>query len=313
MGTSFRLTITGVAAFTLMSAAKVLADEPKLEQLLARIPILSSDGETAESFYVRGRVQFQPNLHVDFEATCTKPHQSALLVTIGEDDPAPVLYCARGRIFLVDYLQNVVTYHETGTPSVKIGLGAEDTLSFSLGVNSKDTGKIVVDLQPLLRGLGDDAKWNHRKGGEWRYSNISKSGNSRVIADFNIAARGYPLQRFEVRSTSDDSLMIALNEIAVDEPVPSRLSSFPARTDFPDGIIVESKEFETDQNVAWFAWIMKQFTASLLATAAIDAPELREAAEVFNEVDWKRAEQNRRRYAPQLRSLLKLGRPSTKN
>lgn len=304
MGPWLRFAIAGVAAFTVTSTVQVPAGEPKLEELLARVPILSSDGGTAASFRLRGRVQLRPKLFFDFEAAWAKPDRGAMLVTIGEDDPVPVLYCAQKKILLVDYFQNVVTYQEKGTPSIKVGLGDDDKLLLGFGVNSGDAGKIVVDLPPLLRGLGNKAEWTRQEGGAWRYSNVSKSGNSRLIADFDAAARGNPLQRLELRSASDDSLTFAFYDMVVDEPVPSRLTSFPARSDFPDGIIVESKQFEADQNAAGFAWIMKQFMSGVLATAAIDNPDLREAVEAFAEVDWKQAEQNRRRYASQFRNLL---------
>ena len=206
-------------------------------------------------------------------------------------------------MLLVDYFKGVVSYHEKGNPQFNVTVGDDDKLSFSMGMATKTAGKIVVDLVKFLQGLGDEGKWEQRPDKNWRYSNLSKSGTSRVIGDFD-STHPYPLRKLEIRYVHDDTPIFLFEGMTINEPLPKRFRSFPARNQFPDEIVVETKKFNDDTKMAAFAEIMKQFMTVLLATAAIETRDLREAVEHFGKVDWEQAEKNRLKYAPQLLRML---------
>jgi hypothetical protein len=294
---------TGLLLAATWAVAPCRADDPNLNALVAKIPLLSHESKDLESFYLRGQVQMRDGLFVNFEVAWAAPNQCVSLISIGDKDPAPVLYCAQNRILLVDYFKGVVSYHETGSPQFNVSVDADDKLSFQMGIKSTVAGKIVVDLAKLLQSLGDDAKWEQRPDKTGRYSRLSKSGMSRAFADFD-AGHPYPLRKLEVRYVDGDTPLFVFEDMTINKPIPPRLRTFPGRDQFPDGIVVETMKFSDDRKLAAGAELMKQFMTGLLATAAIENRDLREAVEAFGKVDWEQAEKNRRKYAPQLRRML---------
>jgi len=295
------------AAFMLLISAWPMGashgDEPDLDAWLEKLPLLSSENKQLKSFYFRGKCRFGEHVTARFDVGWTKSGESASLISVGGDDSVPAMYCSHGQMFLVDYLRGVVTLHEKCKPNFNSGVNDANHILFNMGFSSKESSEIAVDLASFLRGNCNSGQWKPGPPGTWQYTNTSKSGLSSVVAHFDLE-HSFPLRKLQVSGEDAAAPLLIFEDLTINEPLPKCLRLFPARDNFPDGIVVESKTFAKDNKLAAVADIMKQLMSSLLATTAIDRPELREAVELFPGVDWKQAKANRDKFAPQIRKLL---------
>lgn len=277
-------------------------EEPDLKAIADKLPVLSPETKDLRGFSIRGELHPQEGLTAQFHVAWAAPDEAGILVTVGDEVRAPVMFGSQNRILIVDYLGERVSLHSQFRPMLSTGITDTGTISFNLGASTKL--KLAIDLGSCLKDLSDQGEWNQQAGERWSYENGSKTGNTRVVADFYLN-HAYPLRKLQIVPSDGKRPFLTLEEITINEPLPKFLRSFPADdARFPDDWVVETKTYSEDKKAEARVGAMKEFLSALTATAAIEHEGLRELVGAVKAVDWKQAAENRRASAPQLLKML---------
>lgn len=303
VGTRFRpIACTVFSAVLLSTTPSVAAEEPNLEELLAKVPVLSPTNEALKSFYVRARLPLAGGRPVRFEAAWSAPDEFALSAIVGDAHPTPVLFFSEGRGLMFDSATAVVHFVDDRRPSLQVGV-VEENVAMGIYITPSKKPKMIVDPPSFFRGLGDHAQWTKLTDTRFRYTNLSKSGSTRVTAEFNVS-QPMPLVKLNVAQVEDSTKAIVINEIRVNEPIPQRLRTFPDRDRLPANLVAQSTKVADEQQPAGVIDEGKRLMICLLIAAVLDDEELRQGVEKLTDVDWKRAKENRDQFAAPLRELL---------
>ena len=298
-----------IAVFVLLIAAVVVkADEVTVDALLAKVPVLSPENEDLKSFQFTVEISEDFGVPLRLDVAWTKTG-SAGVTWIEPRSRVPIAFIAEGQGMYFDVATGTIHVAHNVKPGFVLRAKSE---AFEFGVGAKygvkdreDGPDFVLDFPSFLPAAGTDSTIRKRNAAVWEVSNLSPSGESRIVWGFQ-PSKQWPLCDIVIRSKKNESVILAVRDVSINEPVDKRLQTFPRQTCFPQELRVE-KLPEVDSIGGAFDMTVTVVEVSI-ALAAIHDKELRKSP-LLGEIDWQAAARNERKLGPILRDLLAIPAP----
>ncbi len=300
MGKTYRAFQLVLLVSFLAYPADAAAEDVTVEGLLAKVPILSPDNEALTSFQFTAEMPTPFGFPAPMNVGWTRPDDFGMILV----DPAsctPVVFIAEKRLLLYDTASATVWLADDAVPNFVLGVD-DNKFVINYGFASNKKANVTIDLPSLFRDSQEPklAKLDNRI---WQMTLVSKSGNTKVLANFN-AAQTWPLVDMEIRFAKDDSLLLAVKDISINGPVTERLRKFPSANHFPAELKVQRMAVEEVKGYADGLQVVIRLMRAVGGQAAIRNATVRDFP-FFSNVDWDQAALADAKIAPALRSLLK--------
>lgn len=294
--------LLGIAA-TLGMPAVVTADEVKIEQLLKKVPILSPDNKDLNSFQFRVEMPTELGVPFPLDVGWTRPDEFGA-VFIDSKSRTPVAFIAEKKVLLYDAVTATLTLVDDVLPSVVLKADAK-TIQCGFGFTTQKAKRdFTIDLPSFFRIDVRTPRLVKRDATTWQYTCLSESGMSNIIAVFE-PAQPWPLRAFEIRSTTDGSLIMSVTNISINVPVEKRLRVFPSPDRFPPELkiarVAETKVTSFMDAIG----LLTRLTRAIVGRLAIHNKELRQVP-FLGDVDWDAAARSDAIIGPALRTLLEM-------
>ncbi|TWT29818.1 hypothetical protein [Blastopirellula retiformator] len=283
------------------------AEPPKLEDLIARMPVLSPDNERVKScefiFSLPGLGPFAYRAHVGWDRNRGRESQGMIL-----SDPfgkVPICVAVHGKVFIYDIVRQRGILTDEQFPQVGLHLKTEpeERLQFNYGLIGDDEFAERKDLIKLDPGTFltriQPPKWNKLDAERWEMKASSASGDTKLTCLFDLS-REYPLTKMQMFRESPTDPAIEIEVLSVNGAVDENLLTFPAEADLPKNLPILGQEAYQglDQDSA-----VKVLGQLFIAHRAMRKPEVRKSIPIFDDVDWDAAELKYSEMAPALMGL----------
>lgn len=295
-----------VCCYWLTFAAMVPAAEPpKIEELIAKMPVLSPDNEAVKSCELRADVGSLGPYHlrsqIGWDRAQGQTAQGFVLYDPQRDVPISVM--ARGTGFLYDVIGQRGMLGDGIWPRFQLGASEKGNFKISVGMatqqdfdNSRDL--VAIDVASLLRGC-EEVRWAEVLNGFWMMHAQSKNGRTKIACGFQ-PDHDYPLKSCLVYADDPSQPLIKIEVVAVNQPVDPQLLSFPADDRIPRNypILEFAQLMENDPMTAGLIG----FNA-LFALHAMREPKARKDLPLIKVEDWGPVERHYAEVAPALKRL----------
>lgn len=292
------LALLCIGGVTLPAPAAVGA-EPKVEELIQQIPILTAENDSLQSFSFKGEFVTPFGVPAVFEA-CWARDQGFGFALVDQFD-FPVLFIAQQQMMLYDASEGLLTLGEDCNPKVILQVKEARSVAFC-GVESSAQVPFVVDIPSFIRQPADATRtFGRLPNGLWELRDLHKKGSElRLLFD---AAEPWPLKRMEVRLAGEP--IVIVREIRINSPVPSYLTKFPAVDAFPAELATDRlTEHQGDDLNDAFS-LPQRFVRSLATPSAIRDAKLR-SFPFAGDVNWAEVERRHQVVGPKLSKLLEV-------
>lgn len=293
------------------STAQPTAAEPTLQQLLARVSVLSPEEQGIDQFSFSYKTTYlnQGRLWGEFRWKRGMPPQHYLSA---DSRRSPMLLVADQQAMYFDLAQQRIITMDQSCPYLRLRNKGQ-SLSYEFSIEPYDTRlsrqAIQIDLPSFVqvpthnRVLGNDSH------GNWRYQSTSPSGNSIQIATFD-SEPPHTLREIVISDIVTGEVGLRIHDIRLNDQCNAPWLRFPTADALPDGLAVvpmkrEQLNVGMQLAIGWNKMIETITTVHMaVENEALRAPPLNVTPD-----QWKRMEQTKQRFGPQLRELIGIGEP----
>jgi hypothetical protein len=290
--------------FSLTSPA--MAQGPTSRELVASAPCVDSAHVETKSIDVCGLFGFKVGQwapRARFRAVYRAPNDFSLIVTDAADD-TPLLFCARGKMFLYDPVGPTVYYSEKANFRVVLQ-AVKERCSFytDFRLSGNVPHRILLDFRSVLQASsGDVSSEKATRDGLGHYRLLREYQNESRL-DFTIGNMN-KLTRASFRVDTNDDAEVVLDPVILNRVVDDTWFAFPQQEvlerSLPPGCLVSAvklgdRPFLQDS-------ISRAIAAR--ATANRPGPPGSPKPDVFADVDFVRARENDKKLSGTLRSVI---------
>lgn len=273
-------------------------DNATLNQLLAKVPVLSPDNPRLKS--VQFSAHLPTSLHVAIPAKVTWTASSGMsVIYLDPQNSIPFAWLAENKLMFYDATSARITLYDDISPALVLK-ATTDKIDVRFGWTEDNPLELLVDLPSFLRSTEQVPQVTKVDARTYKLIYLSESGMSYTVAFFE-PAQPFPLKRLEVRAAEGDSLIVCISDIVINDAQAQRRLKFPTTELFPPELKVE----QVATNSSAVESIKKQAIVHLIRALALRLamhdPELRGAA---SDIDWEQVKQTDQIAGPRLRALL---------
>lgn len=275
-------------------------EEVTLGSLREQIPVFTPDQPTITSFQFSAELPTPLGVLLPLDVAWTREGGLGGLFYTAERQ-APLAFFAQEQLLICHAGRNEIHVAEGVLPELNL-VATPKMVTFKFGITSAETPRFEVDLGSFLASAPADAPLEMTAPGRYRYETLSPSGNSRLITEFETS-RACPLRTMEFRTLENDKLLMRVANIAVNQPVPAKLQSFPTRESFPK----ECRLIPWNGKPSVFGAIglVTRLMQAYFASVGVHHPETR-TSPLVTSADWEAVQQNEAHLAPILKTVLDL-------
>ena len=229
---------------TLIGLSGGSAEEVTIEQLLAKVSVLSPQNVAIESCRFTAvvstpvvRTGTEDRLKLRFDVAWRKGEDITVLYSEWKSG-MPVAFAADQKVLFYDARQATLTWGDGWWPTLDLDIG-EGQFQWKLGFTTGQAPRFQVDLRPFFRNPGSNGTLVERTAGTWEFT--WPRDRSKLVGIFR-PSQFYPLCSLEIRANADGLLLLGVTDIRVNEPVTAQRRRFPPLNGLPPE--VEIKEFQ---------------------------------------------------------------------
>lgn len=272
-------------------------DEPNAEQLIKRIPVLSTDNQSLRSFSFIGEFVTPFGVPAVFEACWVR--EDGFGFALVDQFGFPVLFIAQKQMMLYDASDGLITLDEDCNPNVIMQVKERRAVAVC-GVQSLNKAAFVVDIPSFIRDPSEVTRtFRQLPNNLWELRDLNSNG-SELLLLFDTSEQ-WPLKRMEV--LRDGKPMLIIRDIVINKPMPHYLTKFPSVDQFPADLTTDRLADRDEDFFANAISLPQRFVRSLAAPSAIREPKLR-SFPFSNDVNWEEVERRHKVIGPKLSSLL---------
>ncbi len=272
-------------------AADAFAAEPTIDALLKNIPVLRCDDENITSFRCTmvSHMPFETELAVQF--AWRNQDEFLVIGRVGEEQ-TPFCIVAQQKSLIYDASLNQALLNEGMRPKAVIGIADQKSVKLYWGLTSGKEAEVEIDLPSMFTQPLADGKLAKDKRGHWCLSTESASKNTRTVAVFE-AAEGFPLRSVELRAADDDSVLLSIRDIALNQEDQRLWPTFPEMNQLPPGLKIEFRPMEEETKDLAPLQLMTYIVRAATSQVAIRNENWRQE-KIFEGVDWEQAQKTNR-------------------
>jgi hypothetical protein len=283
-----------------------LAQGPTSRELVASAPCVDSAHVETKSIDVCGLFGFKAGQwapRTKFRALYRAPNDFSLIVTDAADD-APLLYCARGKMFLYDPVRPTVYYSESANFRVVLQTANE---SFNFYTDYRFSGKIphriLLDFRSVLQASGGDLSSERAmRDSLGRYRLLREYQNESRL-DFTIDAMN-KFSHASFRVDTNDDAELLLDPVILNRVVDDTWFAFPQKAvlerSLPAGCLVSAAKLGDGP----FLLDSLSRAIAVRMTANRQGPPGSPKPAPLADVDFVRVRENDKKLSRALRSLI---------
>ncbi|QDU73112.1 hypothetical protein Pan97_00790 [Bremerella volcania] len=298
------LLCTALLFFSLASHSA--AQPPTIEQLLAGVPVLSTEEKGLDQFSFSYETIYLQHgrLWGDFRWKRGEPPQ---LYVSADQQKNPVLFAADKRSMYVDLAEQRVVTLDQSRPRLRLR-NKYQSISYECSIEPSNQRlsrfDIQIDLPSIVQlqvhnpVLGEDAN------GNWRYQSTSWSGKSIMIVTFDRQAP-YTMREVVISDIETGDIRLRIHDIRLNDECNEPWLRFPPLEALPDGLaIVPMNRSQLNVGMQLALGWNKMIQVLTITHMAVDDPALRGPPLAHTEQEWKVMQQTKQHYGPQLRHLI---------
>ncbi|MHC2068784.1 hypothetical protein ACYFX5_15055 [Bremerella sp. T1] len=300
------------AAWLSLGVGSLLAESPerppRLEDLLAGVPVLSPESEGIEQFSLTLESPFQEKglVRCAFRWQRNEPMQ---LYLSADPQQLPIWLAADHQLMMFDLENQQVVLVRDTQPSLTLKVTTR-AWQCRFGVEDRQESvtqaDVSIDLPSFFSSESGDPKIEEDDHGNWRYESLSLSGKSKLSATFDRESP-YSVRDIKIENVESGKTLLRVHDICVNEECTQPWLRFPPIDTLPeqlDVLTIPERNFNTGFQIA-LRW-KRMVQLILITQMAASNKSLRLPPLNFSELEWQAMEQTKQHFGPRLRYLIGL-------
>lgn len=274
---------------------------PTAEQLIAGIPVMSSDNPEMNRIRMTFR-QRQAGSAINVKAIVdwSRDNNKGILVTAGEND-TPVVFISEKQSIEFDAIRRKLILKSKANSGLSLKLEGGQ-IKTEIGINAgKSEIPMDVDLAAFLRPPYQELKLDQTESGDWQVTIISPSGVSQATAIFDRRPP-YPIRQLAITHRKANYVIFQVSDIVINDHDLAPWPAFPPIAALPPGLEIVYDNLTPLENEK----LNTEVVANALNWAAQGALIDEEARkhEKLSDIDWDALRKTNEEFGPSLRYVL---------
>ncbi len=282
-------------------AAQTPEAQPTIEQLIAGVPVMSSQNPQMKRMRMTLHFPFGEDAYpVKATVDWVRGQSGGMLITASRSE-TPVAFVAQNQSVLFDAVDRKLVFDSEANPGLTFKVvGDAIKTTFQTKVK-KDHTAIDVDLPSVIRGGRPAKQLQQTQQGHWKVSIVSDTGNTESIMIFD-GLPPFHIRDFVVVNRKSGNAIWKLSEISINDQQLAPWPTFPQEAVFPEGLEVV-REHGSIGNAQQATKVTIDLMSSVWAQVALDNKDLREK-DLLSEIDWEALRSTNETFGPSLRYVL---------
>lgn len=275
------------------------AEEPTVESVLKKIPVLSPDNLELKNFTATVRCDASVPGAAMLADIAWVRDKGCSEVMYNPSSGAPIGYLADEKLMFYDLIAGTVIVLENANAAID-GHGTDDGVSFGIGFDTSKQ-KVCLDLPSFFEKLDvclDEATLDQTDG-KWQ---LTRQGDEVQMVGIVSPDQQWPLHEFRLGSADGKHVAFSVSNIYINQ-ADVAVRKFPSAEQFPAELKVDRITKENSKGFFASLGVSAKWGKFVYAHAALANPELRDIP-FGGFVDWEKAAEAEKTIGPAFRKLL---------